>query len=156
VVSLGGQDGAAWIIARLEGRSYPERVRRDSRTALAGVDFDPATGRVEHVGMRGRSSLEPYDEARAERLLASYLGDDRAEWPEAFVDLDPGGYRLLRFEPETVLARDQSSPAPAAGTGASASTPRLTLTLTLTPSSRPTIRARHQPSGPGSADRGVF
>jgi len=104
------EDGAVRIIAR-EGRSYPERVRRNPRTALAVVDFDPATGRIEHVGMRGRSSLEPYDEARAERLLASYPGDDRGGWPETFLDLDPEAYRLLRFEPETVVARDQSYPA---------------------------------------------
>lgn len=37
------EEGAVWHTARTDGRSYPERVRRDSRTALAVVDFDPAT-----------------------------------------------------------------------------------------------------------------
>lgn len=106
------EDGAVWNIARLEGRSYPERVREYPRTAVAILDFDPTTGRVEHVGMRGRSTLEPYDEARAEALLVKYLCEDRTEWPETFRRLDPGGYRLLRFDPETAVARGQSYPSP--------------------------------------------
>jgi hypothetical protein len=105
-------DERIWIIAQLDGRSYPDRVRRDPATAVAIVDFDLATGRVEHVGMRGRASLEPYDETRAERLLEGYLGERREEWSEAFLGLDPDRYRLLEFAPETVVARDQSYPAP--------------------------------------------
>ena len=106
------EDEAVWIVARLDGRSYPERVERDPRSAVAIVDFDPATGRVEHVGMRGAASLEPYDEARAHRLFGKYLGDDPAGWPGMFVDFDTANYRLIRFDPETVVARDQSYPAP--------------------------------------------
>lgn len=108
------EDGALWHVARLEGRSYPERVREDPATAVAVVDFDPATGRVEHVGMRGTAALEPYDEGRADQLFRKYLGDDPAEWPESFVSFDTSGYRLIRVDPETVVARDQSYPAPAA------------------------------------------
>jgi hypothetical protein len=107
------EDGAVWIIAQLEDRSYPGRVERDPRTALAVVDFEPPAGRVEHVGMRGRASLEPYDAGRADRLLSKYLGDDLTGWPERFVDLPPEDYRLIRFEPETVVARDQSYAPPA-------------------------------------------
>ncbi|MDG5758683.1 pyridoxamine 5'-phosphate oxidase family protein [Natronococcus sp. A-GB1] len=105
-------DGIVWIIAQLEGRSYPDRVQQDPATALAVVDFDPATGRVEHVGMRGTASLESYDEEVAGQLLETYLGTHRADWPAAFVDLDPDAYRLLEITPETVVARDQSYPAP--------------------------------------------
>lgn len=108
-------DGAVWNVARLGGRSYPERVRQDPRSALAIVDFDPATGRVEHVGMRGEASLEPYDEPRARQLFAKYLGEADADWPEMFTDLETDAYRLIRFDPETVVARDQSYPAPAGG-----------------------------------------
>ncbi|MFC4439352.1 MULTISPECIES: pyridoxamine 5'-phosphate oxidase family protein [Natrialbaceae] len=107
------EDGAVWIIAQLRGRSYPERVERDPETALAILDFEPTTGRVEHVGMRGTASLEPYDEERAERLLEKYLGERRDEWPEMFVGLDAERYRLIEFTAETVAARDQSYPAPA-------------------------------------------
>lgn len=102
------EDGAVWNIARLEGRSYPDRVRDYPNTTVAIVDFDPQTGRVEHVGMRGTATLEPWDLPRAERLLSKYLGPTREEWPEMFFGLDPAEYRLIEFEPETVVARDQS------------------------------------------------
>lgn len=101
-------DGALWMIAMLRNRSYPDRIRRDPRTAVAVVDFDPNTGLVQHVGFRGRATLEPFDEERATRLIGRYLGDEEAEWDERFCDLDPGDYRLVRVEPETVVARDQS------------------------------------------------
>ena len=70
-------EGAIWNVARLDGRSYPGRVREYPESALAVVDFEPATGRVEHVGMRGEATLEPYDRRRAGRLFEKYLGDDR-------------------------------------------------------------------------------
>ena len=105
------EGGAIWNVAQMSDRSYPERVKQYPQTALAVVDFDPATGRVEHVGMRGNSMLEPYDQSRAERLFQKYLGEHQTEWPTRFVELDPDNYRLIRFEPETVVARDQSYPA---------------------------------------------
>jgi len=107
------EDGAVWNVARLDERSYPERVQEYPETAVAVVDFDPATGRVEHVGMRGEATLEPYDRSRADRLFEKYLGDDREAWPETFRGLEADEYRLVRFDPETVVARDQSYPAPA-------------------------------------------
>jgi len=106
------EDETLWNVACLAGRSYPDRVREYPQSAAAVVDFDPTTGRVEHVGMRGKAKLEPYDEALAERLFAKYLGEDRADWPEMFVEFDTSDYRLLALEPETVVARDQSYPAP--------------------------------------------
>lgn len=102
------EDSAIWNIARLSGRSYPERVKQYPQTTVAILDFDPTTGRVEYVGMRGRATLESYDESRAERLLMKYLGEDKNEWPEIFVGFDTDNYRLIQFEPETVVARDQS------------------------------------------------
>jgi len=99
----------------LHGRPCPDRIRRYPHTALAVVDFDPGTGRVEHVGMRGEATLEPYDEGRADRLFAKYLGADRSDWPETFVGFDTNDYRLIRLDPATVVARDQSYPAPMGG-----------------------------------------
>jgi hypothetical protein len=101
-----------WHIAQMEGRSYPQRVQDDPRTAVAVVDFDAATGKVEHVGMRGRASIEPYDGERVRALLEKYLGTESTGWPDRFADLDAESYRLLRFEPETAVARDQSYDAP--------------------------------------------
>jgi len=111
------EDGAVWNVARLSGRSYPGRVEQYPWTALAVVDFEPATGRVEHVGIRGTASLEPYDQQRADRLFAKYLGEEPADWPAMFLDLDTEDYRLIRVDPETVVARDQSYPAPATPSG---------------------------------------
>lgn len=107
------EDGAIWHVAQLRDRSYPRRVREYPDSAVAVVDFDPETGRVEHVGMRGTASLEAFDRSKAGRLLAKYLGDERREWPERFVGLETDDYRLIRFVPETIVARDQSYRAPA-------------------------------------------
>jgi nitroimidazol reductase NimA-like FMN-containing flavoprotein (pyridoxamine 5'-phosphate oxidase superfamily) len=104
------EDEAVWIIGNDE-KTYPERVERQSRTALAIVDFEVTTGRVQHVGMRGTATVEPHDPARAERLLEKYLGADSEAWDREFF-----GYPhewgdemvCLRFDPETVVARDQS------------------------------------------------
>ena len=65
--------------------------------------------------MRGEATLEPCDRSRADRPSETYLGDDRGGWPETFRRLEADKYRLVRFDPETAVARDQSYPAPAAG-----------------------------------------
>ena len=109
------ENGAVWNVTRLNGRSYPGQVQEHPESTLAVVDFEPATGRVEHVGMRGEATLLPYDHSRADRLFEKYLGDDREAWPETFRGLDVENYRLIRFDPETVVARDQSYPAPGGG-----------------------------------------
>lgn len=101
------EDGMIWIIADSE-KSYPERVAEDPRTAIAIVDFDRQTGRVEHVGFRGRATIGAFDPERAERLLSRYLGEDQQQWDEGFVGLSEERWRFIRFEPETVVARDQS------------------------------------------------
>lgn len=107
------EDGQLWAIAQLEGRSYPRRVEANPETAVAVVDFAPARGRVQHVGMRGRATLEPYDAERGRRLLEKYLGPEPDDWPARFRGVDAEGYRLIAFTPETVVARDQSYAPPA-------------------------------------------
>lgn len=102
------EDECVWIIADTVEKSYATRVERTPETAAGIVDFEPTSGRVYHVGMRGRSTIEPMDDGRADRLLARYLGPDREAWDERFVDIDPERWGLIRFEPETVVARDQS------------------------------------------------
>lgn len=98
-----------WIIADTETKTYPERVKRDSRTALAIVDFDPVSGLVQDVGMRGRATIEPFDESRANRLLAKYLGEDRDQWDqERFAGPWDSRWKFIQFDPETVVARDSS------------------------------------------------
>lgn len=103
------EGGCIWIIADTETKSYPRRVERDPRAALAIVDFDPGTGLVHHVGMRGRATLEPFDEERADRLLRKYLGEDEGDWDrDRFAGPWDERWRFVQFDPETVVARDQS------------------------------------------------
>jgi hypothetical protein len=104
------EDEAIWHIAQLDGRSYPDRIKEDSRATVAIVDFDPTEGRVEHVGVRGAATLRDYDPDRADRLFAKYLGKNRDEWPERFAAVGADGYALIEVDPETVVARDQSYP----------------------------------------------
>lgn len=114
------EDGAIWIIGD-ERKTYPTRIRENPKTALAIVDFDRTTGTVHHVGMRGTAAIEPHDPARAERLLSQYLGPDSTTWDKPFFG-DPYEWGeemiFIRFDPETVVARDQSySPAPSVTDG---------------------------------------
>lgn len=102
------EDDRLWIIADTVEKSYTSRVEQQPETAVAIVDFDVRTGRVEHVGMRGRAELTPLDEDRTYRLLRRYLGEDTDEWDPGFVDLDDERWSFIEFTPETVVARDQS------------------------------------------------
>lgn len=103
------EEGAVWIIGSPVTDTFPGRVERDARCAIGVVDFDRSSGLVQHVGLRGRATVEPFDAGRARRLLARYLGDDEGAWDERFSDTLMGeGDVLIRFVPETVVARDVS------------------------------------------------
>ena len=104
------EDGAIWIIATLSNKTFPNRIEEDPRTAVSIGDFDPKTGRVEHVGLRGHATIEPFEGDRGERLLSQYLGSDESEWDDQFQDLGDVAekYTFIRFVPETVVERDQS------------------------------------------------
>lgn len=112
------EGGEIWIIANRE-RTYATRVRETPETALAIVDFDVVAGLVQHVGMRGTATVEPLDTARVNRLLRRYLGDETESWDDGFRDLDPSKWGLIRFAPETAVARGQSF-SPSLDEGASA------------------------------------
>lgn len=112
------EESAIWIVADRE-RTYATRVRETPETALAIVDFDVRTGLVQHVGMRGTAAVEPFDTARADRLLRRYLGADKERWDGGFRNLDPSKWGLIRFTPETAVARGQSF-SPGLDEGASA------------------------------------
>ena len=102
------EEGALWIIGD-SGDTFPGRVRADPRCAIGIVDFDPTTGLVRHAGFRGRAAVGPFDVDRARRLFSRYLGGDEAGWDAVFLEaLDDPGLVFVRFEPETVVVRDQS------------------------------------------------
>jgi hypothetical protein len=101
-------DGAAlWIVG---GESFPANLGRDPRCAVGIVDWDQATGRCHHVGMRGRAEILPFDPAMARTILRRYFGPEEADWDRRFDDVFDGtaGLELVRFTPESVVVRDQS------------------------------------------------
>lgn len=103
------EDDAIWIIGNYKTDTFPARVEREPRCALGVVDFDRATGLVQHVGFRGRARLLPHDGERLQRLLSRYLGQSLEEWDERFVKiLGDTDYVFVRFEPLTAVVRDQS------------------------------------------------
>lgn len=103
------ESSALWVIGSRRDDTFPDRVQRDPRCAVGIVDFDARTGSVEHVGMRGRASLVPFDPQLARRLLHRYLGAEERLWDVRFKDAltDPDSL-LVRFSPETVVVRDVS------------------------------------------------
>jgi hypothetical protein len=113
------EDGAIWIIGNRRTDTFPKRIDREPQCAVGIVDFDRRHGVVQHVGMRGQATVEPFDQARAKRLLRRYLGENEAEWDAArFLDfMDDSENVLVRFVPETVVVRDQSyTPSPSLAT----------------------------------------
>ncbi|MCY4732018.1 pyridoxamine 5'-phosphate oxidase family protein [Natronomonas gomsonensis] len=110
------EDDAAWILGDAATDTFPARIEETPACSLGVVDFDAERGLVQHVGLRGRGTVEPFDRELAERLLARYLGPDSTDWDPRFSGYvaDPTETALLvRIEPKTVVARDQSyAPAP--------------------------------------------
>jgi hypothetical protein len=103
------EDAAVWIIGSRRDDSFPGRIERDPRCAIGIVDFEAEVGRVHHVGMRGRGTVERFDAGRARRLLSRYLRGGEAAWDRRFrATLDDPDAVLIRFDPETVVARDVS------------------------------------------------
>lgn len=104
------EDGAVWIIGNSRADTFVHRIEHDPRCATGIVDFEPSEGRVEHAGFRGRATVEPFSKERAKRLLRRYLGDDERSWDAArFLNaLDDPDNVLIRFLPDTAVARDQS------------------------------------------------
>ena len=102
--------GAIWIIGNRRTDTFPVRIEREPRCAIGIVDFDRASGRVQHVGFRGQAAIVPFAQVRARRLLRRYLGEQEDHWDTArFIEpLDDPDNVFVRFEPETVVARDQS------------------------------------------------
>ena len=104
------EDGVIWIICSPTTDTFAARIQRDPRCAIGVVDFDRATGLVQHVGLRGRASVEAFDVDRVARLLSRYLGGDVSAWDVRFRATlrSQNDHALIRFVPETVVAREQS------------------------------------------------
>jgi hypothetical protein len=98
---------AVWIIG---GTSFPGNLKREPRCALGIVDWDPATGKSHHVGLRGTAEVLPFDAAMARTIFRKYFGPDESEWDRRFDDVftNEHGLELVRLTPEAVVVRDQS------------------------------------------------
>lgn len=102
------EDDALWIIGNEKTDSFPKRVELEPRCAVGIVDFDAASGLVQHIGFRGLAQCEAHDRDRMTRLLTRYLGEVKG-WDPRFVKiLDDGDYIFIKFVPETAVVRDQS------------------------------------------------
>jgi hypothetical protein len=101
-------DGQAlWIIG---GTSFPENLKREPRCAIGIVDWNPTSGLCQHVGLRGRAEVLPFDSSVVRTIFRKYFGHDEERWDLRFrEDIDgKTGVPLIRFTPETVVIRDQS------------------------------------------------
>ena len=73
-----------------------------------GIDFDIATGLVQHVGFRGRARIEPHDSDRMMRVFRRYMGEPR-RWDSRFVKiLNDTDYIFVRLEPDTAWCGSRS------------------------------------------------
>ena len=100
---------AVWIIGDSETDTFPKRIQKDSRCAVGIVDYARNTGKVEHVGMRGHATVQSFDPDIARALLRRYLGQNEKQWDRRFLlALEAPTSLLVRFVPETVVARDVS------------------------------------------------
>lgn len=97
-----------WILGNTRTDSFPARIESEPRCALGIVDFNPATGLVQHAGIRGWGSLLAHDRKRVSRLFCKYMGAPE-HWDSRFTKVlgDPA-WVLVRISPETVVVRDQS------------------------------------------------
>ncbi len=103
------EEGALWMLSQ-EDASSARRIAADPNGSVEIVDYDNVAGILRHLGMRGRASVEPSDDARFRRLLRRYLEPDRARWNAWFVENvacigDPAG-RMIRLEPESIFTND--------------------------------------------------
>jgi nitroimidazol reductase NimA-like FMN-containing flavoprotein (pyridoxamine 5'-phosphate oxidase superfamily) len=76
------------------------------------MDLPPTAGRLQHVEIRGRATVVPWDDARAARLLRRYNRhwDGYREPPAAPNEktIRTRPMVFVRVEPETVVRREQS------------------------------------------------
>lgn len=99
-----------WIIGHETSDSFPKRIKADSRVAMGIVDFDPRSGKVHHLGVRGRGLVAPFDRTRVKKIFTKYLGADVSSWDKDLTEdvVAGNGYLFVKIVPETVVVRDQS------------------------------------------------
>ncbi len=101
------KDEALWVIG---GTSFPTNLERDPRCAVGIVDFDPTTGLVQHVGLRGTAAVLPLEPQVVTLIFVKYMGDDQNAWDPRFLPSVHGeeDVPMIRITPDTVVVREQS------------------------------------------------
>jgi hypothetical protein len=101
------EEGVVWLVGTFRD-SFPKRISGEARCAIGFVEFAVDQGVLLHVGMRGTAAIERLDEARLNRLLRRYLGEEKT-WNPLFVETVIGKLDLMvRFAPDSVVMRNQS------------------------------------------------
>ena len=101
------EDEHLWLIASAES-GFVKRLRSDPRASIGIVDFDVHAGILRHVGMRGIAALLDAEASRRTRLVERYLGPEVSWNPWFKANIVEKQDVLIRFTPETAVARDQS------------------------------------------------
>jgi hypothetical protein len=104
------EEGALWMLGD-ESNASTRRIVRDPRVAVEIIRYDNAGGILQHLGFRGRATIEPMNPDLFRRLLTRYLGPEPS-WNTWFIDTvacidDPTG-RLIRLAPDTTFTNDAS------------------------------------------------
>lgn len=100
-----------WMLGDARGSSV-KRLHKDPRCAVEVVHYQNETGVLLHLGFRGHASIEPCCPDRFGRLLEKYLGNDRTQWNDWFIQTiaridDPQG-RMIRLRPESTFTNNVS------------------------------------------------
>lgn len=86
----------------------PKADAEDERCAVGIVDFDLQAGRLRHVGFRGVAQIEKLDGQQLERFLYRYIGPPASCNAKFKADIIDGLDLMIRFSPQSTVARDQS------------------------------------------------
>lgn len=105
------EDGAFWVFTGPWAKWFT-RVHEDPSIALIVDTCDLGTGEILQVIAHGRVEIKDWDVERGRRLLARYVGEDEASWPEeyrAYVS-EPAieGLSWVRLVPEKLISNDFS------------------------------------------------
>jgi len=102
------EESCLWLFGTDED-SFIKRLKQEPRCAVGVVDFGLERGVLRHVGIRGTADVIPVDQARLNRFVSKYLGENSDAWNEWFVAniVDPLNV-MVRVTPGSVVAKDVS------------------------------------------------
>lgn len=103
------EDDCIWINTDIVNDSFGKRLTSDNRCAIGIIDYDNNTGKLHHVGFRGKAEVVNFDAMIGARIFTKYLGSAQDTWPPWFQQfLNDQNARLVKFTPKTVVIRDLS------------------------------------------------